>query len=130
MWQKTGKLWGCCLIAAILAQGLVLAGPRRVEVPRPTCVLIPQSRGSAIGRSAPVQVLRVDIAAVLLDQRATTTMDVHLANAGRKQVEADLIVPLPDGAAVREFSVDGTPGELRAESLLRTVQEELAEQMP
>ena len=45
---------------------------------------------------------------MVLEQMATTTMDIELHNPASRLQEAELLVPVPDGAA-RSTRVIGTP---------------------
>ncbi|MCF7957503.1 MAG: VWA domain-containing protein [Phycisphaerae bacterium] len=91
-------------------------------------VLIPQSRHHAFIIPAPphrhlppqiqpVQITRVDVVVDIIDQVASTTLDISLKNdAGRRQ-EAELIIPVPGKAVVRGFTFQGSAKEPTAEIL-------------
>ncbi|MCP5023808.1 MAG: VWA domain-containing protein, partial [bacterium] len=51
------------------------------------------------------------------ERTARTTLDIYLANSGRRQAEAVLLLPVPDGAVVAEFLFDGNALEPTAELL-------------
>src|SRR5262245_66363908 len=56
-----------------------------------------------------VTIQSVDASVDILEQVATTTLKITLANAGQRQLEAEVLVPVPDGATVRSFRFDA-PG--------------------
>lgn len=80
-------------------------------------VIVPQSRAYHVphamhaARIAPVEVTDVTVGVVILEQTATTTMDISLRNPGRTMQEAELLVPVPEGAAVRGFTFQGAASE-------------------
>jgi Ca-activated chloride channel family protein len=89
-------------------------------------VIVPQSRSFRIPRgaapatpSAPVAVAITHVAAgvAILDQAATTTLDISLRNATASRQEAELVVPVPDGAVVRGFTFQGAAREPTAQVL-------------
>ncbi len=55
----------------------------------------------------------------VLDRAATTTLEFELHNAGSRDQEAVLLLPVPDGAAVSQFTFLGTAPELTARILPR-----------
>ena len=55
----------------------------------------------------------------VVNQVATTALDIHLRNPGGRRIEAELIVPVPDGAVVRGFAFRGNAGEPTARILPR-----------
>jgi len=80
-------------------------------------VVVPQSRTFAAAGVTAVQIASVDAGVVILEQNATTTMDVSLRNPTGARLEAELIVPVPEGAVVRGFTFEGTKSEPVAEIL-------------
>ena len=103
----------------ILPPDLALAAAR----PLPANFVVPQARGvmlaapagAAVARS--VQVTKVAAAVDIVEQVATTTMDIHLRNPAAARLEAELLVPVPDGAVVRSFTFQGAAAEHVAELL-------------
>jgi Ca-activated chloride channel family protein len=81
-------------------------------------VIVPQRRAFDVAQHGAVQITAVDVTVAIRQQVATTTMDISLANplAGRR-LEAELIVPVPDGAVVRGFTFQGAADEPTAEVL-------------
>jgi len=82
-------------------------------------VIVPQRRAFAVDRAAAVKITEVNATVAILEQAATTTLDVSLQNPSGSRIEAELIVPVPDGAVVRGFSFEGAADEPTAEVLPR-----------
>jgi Ca-activated chloride channel family protein len=84
-------------------------------------VLVPQSRGRAFtpDRRGEVEITKVDVAIDILEVTATTTIEMHLENPSGRRQEAELIVPVPEGAVIRGFAYDGPSGEITAQVLPR-----------
>ncbi|MHC4717045.1 MAG: VIT domain-containing protein, partial [Planctomycetota bacterium] len=72
---------------------------------------MPQSRATAVRPGQRVQVTGVKVGVVILEQAATTTMDISLRNPTGSRQEAQLLVPVPDGAAVSGFTFQGAGKE-------------------
>lgn len=64
-----------------------------------------------------VQIVEVEVGVVVVEQIATTTMDIHLSNPSGSRQEAELIVPVPDGAVLRSLAFEGTAAEPTAQLL-------------
>ncbi|MBW2704320.1 MAG: VWA domain-containing protein [Deltaproteobacteria bacterium] len=88
--------------------------------------IVPQSRAYSFSASAMphharmpqrVQVTEVQVGVVILEQVATTTMDVHLYNPSRRRQEAQLLIPVPDGATLMGFDFHGKAKEPTAKLL-------------
>lgn len=80
-------------------------------------VFMPQVRPHPIGRPAGVVVTSIDVVVEIIEQVATTTLDIHLENPGHVRQEAELLLPVPDGAAVRGFTFQGKGAEPVAQLL-------------
>jgi len=81
-------------------------------------LIIPQARAYTIRPEAQrVQISAVHADVRILHQVATTTMDVSLSNSSNQQQEAEMLVPVPDGAAVRSFTFAGSASEPTAKLL-------------
>jgi Ca-activated chloride channel family protein len=81
--------------------------------------VIPQARSYAPGRSPSLQITGVTVGVVIRDRIATTTMEIHLRNPGGTRQEADLLVPVPEGAVVRGLAFQGAGAEPSARLLPR-----------
>lgn len=79
--------------------------PRHPPMPRPV--------------PAPVKLTTVAADVQVNDQVATTTLVMTLSNAGGVPQEAQLLVPVPDGATIRSFQLDSLGPEPTARLLPR-----------
>ncbi|MEZ6015589.1 MAG: VIT and VWA domain-containing protein [Planctomycetota bacterium] len=71
-------------------------------------VVLPQSRAFHVDQSAPVvRVTGVRADILLVDGIATTTLDVSVLNTSDRDTEAELLLPVPDGAVVSGFEFEG-----------------------
>ncbi len=59
----------------------------------------------------PAQITGVDVKIEIIEQVATTIMRINLKNTGNRRQEAELIMPVPDGAIVRGFTFQGAGKE-------------------
>src|SRR5918911_2243967 len=83
-----------------------------------TNLVIPQARAYAVAPQAVrVSVAEVSVEAKIVQQVATTRMTVLLRNPGASQQEAEMLVPVPDGAVVRSFELAGAGSEPSAKVL-------------
>ena len=84
-------------------------------------VLVPQSRGRAFApqRQTAIEITKIDVAIDIVETMATTTVEIRLENKTHRRQEAELIVPVPDGAVVRGFAYDGPHGQITAKVLPR-----------
>ena len=81
--------------------------------------LVPQRRTfHSHGVATPVRIEKVRARVAILEQAATTTLEISLHNPGR-QAEAVLLLPVPAGAAISKFLFDGTAKEPTARVLPR-----------
>ena len=78
-------------------------------------VIIPQQRTYST-QVIPTGLRLTTVSATIniVEQVATTTLEIVVSNPSPNQLEAELIVPVPNSAAVRRFSVDGAGGETAA----------------
>ncbi|MCA9311836.1 MAG: VWA domain-containing protein [Phycisphaerales bacterium] len=76
-------------------------------------VLVPQSR--PMPAASAVEVQSVDAEVVLLDQSARTRLSISIHNPTRARLEAQMLIPVPDGAVIHRYHYDGLPsgGEAR-----------------
>ena len=84
-------------------------------------IIVPQTRmfAPAMAVSGRVEVSEVDVRVAIAEQVATTTMDFNLSNTSERQLEAQMLVPVPDGAVLRGFVFQGPGAEPTAELLDR-----------
>jgi Ca-activated chloride channel family protein len=81
-------------------------------------IVIPQSRGFVFEqRGQAVQIESVEARVTIREQTASTTMEVRLRNPSAQQVEAVILLPVPDGAVVSAFAFEGAASEPTAQLL-------------
>ena len=81
-------------------------------------VIVPQSRSYSLsGAQQQIEITGVVAEVRILQQVATTTMDVALANPTNRIQEAEMLIPVPDGAVVRSFTFEGSSKEPTAKLL-------------
>ncbi len=115
------------LLAGLAAAAAAPAQTTQVHVhhhhhsrPLAANVIIPQRSVVATVRQQPdsmVRIERVEATVTIVEQVATTTLDVALKNPTNRRLEAEVILPVPDGAAVRGFDFQGSGNEPSAELL-------------
>ncbi|MCO6454040.1 MAG: VWA domain-containing protein [Pirellulaceae bacterium] len=114
---------GLCLASVWLVAASGLAAFGQVSAPAASRHLsaahgiMPQLRSWTARASAPVQVTAVDAGVVIVEQVATTTLDIQLHNPTSQRQLAEILLPVPDGAAVRGFSFQGAASEPTARLL-------------
>ncbi|MBC8350819.1 MAG: hypothetical protein H8E66_02455 [Planctomycetes bacterium] len=82
-------------------------------------VIVPQSYRSSAAISQPLRVTNITARVTILEQIATTTLNIHLKNTGTKRETAEFLLPVPDGAAIRAFTFQGAGSEPSAELLTK-----------
>ncbi len=90
------------------------AQPTHIEIRPPTAhVIIPQGRayGFTATHQSAVRITDIEVLIDILESTATTTLDIHLENNTSGRQEAELMVPVPDGAVIRGFAYDGPHGQ-------------------
>ncbi len=125
--SRTASAW--VVVAAVLAAaGAQAAG--QVPVKSSTAahaaaardfaanVIVPQSRAIRHDHAAGIEVTGVKVGVVILEQAAVTTMDISLRNRSGSRQEAELAVPVPEGAVIKAFTFEGLASELKAAELL------------
>ncbi|MBS1811993.1 MAG: VWA domain-containing protein [Acidobacteria bacterium] len=101
---------------------LLMACAYAQEIPTDSVnVIIPQSRVICYPCPRPipqpVQISGVAVNISIQQQVATTTMEISLRNNAPRPQEAQMLVPVPDGAAIRSFGFDGVSKEPNAKIL-------------
>ncbi|MFK7819169.1 MAG: VIT domain-containing protein, partial [Planctomycetaceae bacterium] len=83
-------------------------------------LVIPQSRGFSWDRQTQaVRVTKVDADITINEQIATTVLTVYLQNPVSRQLEAEVMIPVPNKVVVRGFDFQGNASEPTAELLPR-----------
>ena len=81
-------------------------------------LIIPQSRVYALQAQAQtIQISEVAADIRIVQQVATTTLDVGLKNPSGQQQQAEMLIPVPDGAVLRGFVFAGSASEPTAKLL-------------
>ncbi len=83
-------------------------------------VIIPQRRvvwATPAPVAGTVQIERIEATVTIVEQVASTTLDIRLRNPTSQRLEAEVILPVPDGAAVRGFDFHGAGSEPTAQLL-------------
>ena len=114
-------------LTALICVGIGLlvpasAGAQQVEGPESSQaqLVIPQARGWSWNRSAKaVEITQVDASVSVNEQVATTVMTVHLKNPTSRQLEARVMIPVPNEVVVRGFDFQGAASEPTAQLLAR-----------
>ena len=93
-----------------------------VDLGGATHVIMPQSRAWAVQPRSRVERVAVSIESVkahvrILEQTASTTLNITVRNSGSSQAEAVLLLPVPSEAAVSGFTFQGSGSEPTAELL-------------
>src|SRR5262245_32830006 len=82
-------------------------------------VVVPQTSCYAMGRQPAVRIEQVRAGVVIRGQVATTTVEIQVRNPSAGRLDAELLMPVPDGAMVRGFSFAGSSREPMAQLLPR-----------
>lgn len=80
-------------------------------------IIIPQNRAIAFTQEKRISITGITVGVVISEQVATTTMDVTIQNTSRTLQEAELLLPVPEGALVKGFSFQGNAAEPTARLL-------------
>jgi Ca-activated chloride channel homolog len=117
------------VLGGLLATAAALANlggsPAEAQVAHPpdrpwaSNVIIPQTRAFAMRQPVAVEIVGVDVQATIRGQAATTIMDISLENPSPNRLEAELIVPVPEGTVVCAFEFAGPAAEPTARVLRR-----------
>lgn len=82
-------------------------------------VLVPQVRGWALTEETQraIALTHVQVRVDIVETVATTTIEMRIENRTGRRQEAELVVPVPEGAVVRGFAYDGPNGDITAQVL-------------
>lgn len=113
---------GCAVPVLV---GVLMATPvLRSQTVAPTApthwagnVIVPQCRAFPTHPGSGVHITQVAADIAILDQVATTTLDIHLHNPTGQNQEAELLVPVPPGSAVKSFMFEGAASKPTARLL-------------
>ena len=108
-------------LIALLGSTILATTTRSQEITGPPSaanIIVPQSRSYSLsGSQQQMQITGVAAEVRILQQVATTTMDVALANPTNRIQEAEMLIPVPEGAVVRSFTFEGSSKEPTAKLL-------------
>jgi Ca-activated chloride channel homolog len=111
--------WFAVFILAVAWNGGTAQGQTAHGRPWSSHLVVPQARSYAPARLPALQITGVNVGVVVRDRAATTMMEIQLRNPGGARQEAELLVPVPDGAVVRGFAFQGNGAEPSARLLSR-----------
>ena len=137
---------------SIIVTSAVLAAPAlaqtvdvnvQIDLGRASQIILPQSRSFTIAphpwphpqprpveqRGQAIIIEGVEAVVKIVEQTATTTLDISLRNPSPNQTEAILLLPVPDGAAVSAFDFQGSASEATARLLPREEARRLYDQI-
>jgi Ca-activated chloride channel homolog len=80
-------------------------------------IVVPQARAFALDHQQTAEITEITAAVSIIEQVATTTMDIRLRNPAGRRLEAELLVPVPDDAVIRGFTFQGSAAEPTAQVL-------------
>ena len=124
---------GCIAITAAVFTASLCAQPHHVTIrPLAPNVIVPQSSSHAFSpesRQPGVEITEVNVLIDILESTATTTIEIRLHNASGRRQEAELIVPVPDGAVIKGFAYDGPSGEITAQVLPKDEAKKIYQQL-
>ena len=122
MYLPLSVVLGVCFLAltltAITRSQEITGGSPPIFHGRASNLIVPQARSYSFSASQQqVQITGVQADVRILEQVATTTMDVGLSNPTQQIQEAEMLIPVPDGAVVRSFTFAGSAKESTAKLL-------------
>jgi len=108
------------LVTGLFVAPAAWAQPEHITVrPLPDNIIVPQSRAWAFApdRRQAIEITVIEAKIDILESSAATTLEIHLQNNTNSRQEAELLLPVPDGAVVRGFAYDGPGGQITAQVL-------------
>ena len=82
-------------------------------------IVIPQLGAFSTGPAQKPEVTGVEAGVVIREQSAVTTLDIALHNPSSRRMEAELWIPIPQGAVIRSFTFQGSSPEASVKILTR-----------
>ncbi len=113
------SLFAALFLVILLASPALAQSLDCTQRPFAGSIVIPQTGTMGSARAHGVRLTRADAGTLILERTATTTLDIEVSNPGGSREEAELLVPVPEGAVVRGFSFQGSGAEPSAEILDR-----------
>lgn len=117
------------ILSVVIVAG-ALADPGNLWA-QTTQVILPNSRSYSFDCELvrPIQIDTIEADIEILEATARTQLQIELHNTTGMRQEAQLVVPVPDGAVVSGFSYEGPQGELKAEVLPKEEAERIYRQL-
>ena len=79
--------------------------------------IVPITRSFLPPQSSAIQVTKIDARIQIDDQLAVTTLDICLHNPSSRQLESEIVLPVPAGSVLRKFTFQGNKLEATAKIL-------------
>src|SRR6185436_8176213 len=79
--------------------------------------IVPHARPFTAAAQRGVNVQQVEAGIEVVEQVATTTLDIFLTNSSGSRLEAQILAPVPEGAVLRGFNFQGAANEPKVEIL-------------
>ncbi|UYV13788.1 MAG: VIT and VWA domain-containing protein [Phycisphaera sp.] len=105
----TGRILGLTLAVATAMPASVALGQAGDDALRSGVnIVVPQRRAWIQGEvRSQIEIRKVEVVASTAEQAATTTLRLTVFNHGNQMAEAQVLLPVPDGAAVGKFVLEG-----------------------
>ncbi len=99
-------------LVALVGLIALLSGPTAAQTDWAPNIIIPQSR--VIVRpdhQQPIRIQSVEATVDIAERIGSTSLRITLFNPSQRQQEAELIMPVPNGASIRYFELEGLSGD-------------------
>lgn len=105
----TGRILGLTLaVATAMPASVALAQAGDDAIQPGINLVVPQRRAWIQGEvRSQIEIRQVEVVASTAEQAATTTLRMTVFNHGSQMAEAQVLLPVPDGAAVGKFVLEG-----------------------
>lgn len=105
----TGRILGLTLaVATAMPASVALAQAGDDAIQPGINLVVPQRRAWIQGEvRSQIEIRKVEVVASTAEQAATTTLRMTVFNHGSQMAEAQVLLPVPDGAAVGKFVLEG-----------------------
>ncbi len=108
---------GLTLAATLVTTGSVLAQSVTTPTPVEPQIIVPHCRPMLVPQDIVIQGVDADVR--LLDQSASTRIEIRLHNHTSRMREAQVLIPVPNGAVIHRYHYDGLPDGGEAKILPR-----------
>ncbi len=112
--------WVNGVLMVVLGGWALVAHGQTIVAPEPPVIVLPQRR--VMRAPLPDQTVRLEQVRAkvrIVDQLAVTELEVELFNPGRQRVETQVLLPVPEGSAVKELGLGPAGAEPRVQLLGR-----------